>query len=266
VGLSCESNKVTETLEKLSVIAGKHVDWLESIGMVPNVGKTEFIVFGSAVPFSLLINNSSINSTNTLKILGVNFTSNLSWSDHVSKTIKKCNRLGYTLRFLDSMLSRPHHKRIIESHFCSTLYYGSPIWAGCISSKDLSRLNTLMFKIIRMHCRDFSRIFSNRELCQTSQIRSFNSVRILRDTNTLHSLCTNPTNTLLTLRLIQQSYCHSRFRNRISFFDNSQRKIGRNSFVNRSKRIAELIPFEWADLNRYAFKRRIAQTVPLYIA
>jgi len=139
--------------------------------------------------------NVSINSCQSLKILGVNFSSNLLWSDHVTKTIKKCNSLGYTLKYLDSLLWRKHYKHIIKSHFCCVLYYGPPIGAGCLSSKNLSRLNSLMFKIIRMHCRDFSCIFNNKELCKTCRIRFFNSVRILRDTNTLHSLCMNLTNT-----------------------------------------------------------------------
>jgi len=146
VGLACERDNLDETLDKLSRIASDHIEWLESIGMVPNVTKTEFIAFGSSVPLSLLITNSSINSCKNLKILGVNFSDNLSWSDHVTKTIKKCNSLGYTLKYLDSLLSREHHKRIIESHFCSVLYYGSPIWAGCLSTKDIRRLNSLMFK------------------------------------------------------------------------------------------------------------------------
>jgi len=134
------------------------------------------------------------------------------------------------------------------------------------SNEDLRRLNTLLFKIIRLHCCGFSCIFSNAELCLNSGQRSFNSVRIIRDTTMLHVLCTNPSNTSLTLRLVQQSLCSSRYPNRLSFFDNSIRRVGRYSFVNRVKRVAELITFAWADLSCYSFKRLINNSVPLHIS
>jgi len=194
------------------------------------------------------------------------FESNLSWSIHVDKTIKKCNGLGYMLRYLSISLSRPQHKRIVESHFYSTLFYGSQVWSGCVTAKDLRRLNTLLFKIIRLHCRDFSRILSNAELCQSTNLRSFNSIKLLRDTTMLHGLCSNPSNTPLTLRLIEQSISSSRFPKKLIFYDNSLRRPGRQSFINRAKRIAELIPFDWVDLNRQSFIKSIKISTPIYIA
>jgi len=185
---------------------------------------------------------------------------------HVDKTIKKCNGLGYMLRYLSISLTRPQHKRIVESHLYSTLFYGSQVWSGCVTSRDLRRLNTLLFKIIRLHCRDFSRILSNAELCLSTGLRSFNSIKLLRDTTLLHGLCTNTSNTPLTLRLIEQSISSSRFPKKLTFYDNSIRRPGRQSFINRAKHIAELIPFDWADLSRQSFIKTIKTTTPIYIA
>jgi len=107
------------------------------------------------------------------------------------------------------------------------------------------RLNTLVLKTIRLNCRDFNRIFTNKELCEMSELRSFNSAGIVNDALKLFTLCTNPTNTILTTRLMQQSVSFSRFPDRISFVDYSRKCIGCTSFINRSKRKNELIPFKW---------------------
>jgi len=226
--------------------------------MISNADKTEFVAFGYTGPsLSLAHNKISINNTNSIKIFGIHFDSKLSWSNHVDKTIKKCNSLVYMLRLLSISLTRPQHKRIVDSHFYITLFYGSQVWASCVIAKDLSRLNTLLLKTIRLHCRNFSCILSNAELCLSSGLRSFNSMRIIRDTTFLHAFCTNTTNTPLTLRLIEQSLSSSRYPKRLSFFDNSIHRSGRQSFVHRAKRVAELIPFEWAGLSRHSFTRLI---------
>ena len=44
----------------------------------------------------------------------------------------------------------------------------------------------------------------------------------------------------------------------LTWFDNqdySHKKIGRSSFTNKSKYIAELIPFEWIHLNEQLFNK-----------
>jgi len=191
-----------------------------------------------------------------MKILGIHFTPNFSWWYCIDKTIKKCNSLGYTLKYFDTFLSWSQLKGIVESHFCSVLFYSLPIWAGCLSYNDLCRVCTLLYKMICMSCRDFYGTFSKRVLCQQSNIRSFNSSQILWDMITLYRLCTKPTNTWLTLWLIQKSFCSSEFLEGFSFFDLSHKQIGRNSFANWEKCIVEFIPLSWADLSKQLFKKK----------
>jgi len=170
------------------------------------------------------------------------------------------------LRHLANFLTKEQFKRILHSHFFSILHYCSNVWAGCINSPDRRRLNSLTFKMIRLNCRDFSRIHSNIELCKISKLRSFNSASIKNDALMLYSLVTNNTNTVLTLKLIERAISFSRYPNKLAFFDASKKCIGRQSFANRSKLIAELIPFDWAHLNRATFKRRLNIAIPLHIA
>jgi len=114
-------------------------------------------------------------------------------------------------------------------------------------------------------CWDFSRILSNREICNKTLIRSFNSARIVTDTLMLHSLYTNPTNTLLTIQLMQNSVSFSRFPNKIVFHDLSRKRIGKNSFGNCAKYISELIPYEWVTINSKTFRHCIKTSAPIFI-
>jgi len=162
-------------------------------------------------------------------------------------------------------MNRKQHKNIINSHVISQLTYAMPIWSGSISFNDNRRLSSLLFKIIRLHGRDFSNIFTNKQLCERTDIRSLNSLRILADCNMLHRLITYPMNTEITLRLIQQSTFSVRFPNRLIFFDFSSKRVGRSSFINRAKEILNHIPFEWHQMSTHRFKKSLKITTPIYI-
>lgn len=131
-----------------------------------------------------------------------------------------------------------------------------------ISIQDVRRFNTLVVKTIRLNCWDFSRIFSNKELCEISNLRSFTSVQILNDALMLHFLCTNPSNTVLTRQQMQHAISFYRFPDKIIFIDDSRRRIGRSSFINWAKWISKLIPFEWLLMNTVTFKRTLKRTTP----
>jgi len=235
--------------------------------MTCNTTKTEFVTFGyDGPPLTLTIGKATIQSSTQIKILGVHFSSNLSWKTHARQTLLKCNRLSYMLRYLAIFLKKEQHRRVLHSHFFSIMFYCSSVWAGCLSYQDVRRFNTLVMKTIRLNCRDFSHISSNKELCEMFKLRSFTLVRILNDAQMLHFLCTYPANTILTTQLMQHAISFSRFPDRIAFIDDSRRRIGKSSFINRAKRISELIPFEWLPMNTATFKRTMKRTTPLFIS
>jgi len=152
-----------------------------------------------------------------------------------------------------------------NSHIISLFAYCMPVWGGNLGTVDKRRLNSLLFRVIRMHCRDFSRILSNKELCQRSKIQSLTSIRIQSDALMLFKLTTQPTNLDLTLRLVQQCTFSCRYPEKISFFDYSSKKIGKMSFVNRAKMICELIPFQWLDMSLHQFKSKLSECIALHI-
>ncbi len=65
----------------------RHVTWLESIGMVVNISKTESVLFSRKPEPSIVLNvcGSSFSSTNMMKVLRVTFDVQLSWKPQVEK-------------------------------------------------------------------------------------------------------------------------------------------------------------------------------------
>jgi len=154
--------------------------------------------------------------------------------------MKKCSSMSYSLRLLNNMLPRKLHRQVIYSHFISHLMYASPIWAGCLSVRDTRRLSACLNRTLRLHCFDFQRTKSNRELYEISNIRSFRSLSRLYDAKMLHKIVTQCDNLGLVSRLALQSVFFLRFPGCIAFSDLSRKRIGLNSFINRAKKICDL--------------------------
>jgi len=266
VAISCSPNDLDETLISLQEISSKHTSWLRSLGMSINPAKTEFTIFGYQGPrVSFLFDGTRVHNQDNIKVLGVIFQSNMRWTAHVNKVIKSINYLNYSLRVLNIMMTKEQNKRVINAHIMSRVAYSIPVWGGNLNSIDKRRLNSLIFKTIRMHCRDFNNIFSNRQLCEMTGLRSLDSIRILADSLLLHKIVTMSSSSHLTMRLIQQTTFQGRCPNRLIFFDFSTKRIGRQSLINRAKRISELIPFPWIDLSPLQFKIKMKTTTPIYI-
>jgi len=139
-----------------------------------------------------------------------------------------------------------------------------PVWADNWVI-DVWRLNSVLFKLVRLHCRDFSNLHSYKELSDTSGIRSLTSLWILADALMLYRLVHFLLNTKITLRLIQQSSFSSRNPNCTIFFDFNTKIHGRSSFINRSKYVSELISFPWHNLSINTFKSKLKRSIPTFV-
>jgi len=264
VGISFKSQDLINTLKLSEGVIDGHLDWLKSLGMKSNSSKTEAVIFGqNAQRCSLNVGGTPVLINDHIKVLGITFERNLKWSKHVNDVVRKANSFSYSIRQLNKILPRKLHKSVIDAHFLSHITYGLPVWGGCLTQVEIARLNTIIYKIMRIHCFDFNRRLNNRELCRVSNMRNFSSLKIIYDTTMLHRLCRTPENYHLTTRLIQQSYFSDRQPGRVFFFDNSIKRIGGMSFINRSKKISELISFPWPDLSYHAFKTRMKESIPL---
>jgi len=266
VALPTTSVGLENAKRDITVIFDSHREFLSRYGMVCNTSKTDLLIFGFNGPgCSIRLGGNDVRCNDSIKILGLSFEKSLKWNSHVSNVIKKANSVTYSMRILNQILPRFLHRQVIFAHFVSRIMYGSQVWASNITIADHQRIDTLWFKVLRMHCFDFRRILTNEEVCASTNIRSFKSMRMLYDSGMLHRLCLKPLNTPITLRLIEQSYFHSRYPNGIKFFDNSLHRVGKSSFISRAKSISEMIPFEWGNLSEATFRIKMKSALPLYI-
>jgi len=94
-----------ESLHDTTMVSTKildHLKWLRKSGMIVNDAKTEVMVLHRTekIILDIIIGNSMIKSKNNMNVLGVLFNQNLSWSDHVSKSINSCLKNYHGLKVI----------------------------------------------------------------------------------------------------------------------------------------------------------------------
>ena len=133
-------------------------DWLMSF----NPDKCEVMsITNKKMPIhaSYSIHGHQLKSTNCAKYLGVNISSNLSWSQHINQTVKKANS---SLSFLRRNIG--HCPQQIKSQAYTTyvrpiLEYASCAWAP-YTMYDINRLEAIQNRAARFTMSDYSRFSS----------------------------------------------------------------------------------------------------------
>ena len=105
----------------------------------------------------------------------------------------------------------------------------------------------------------------NKKHYEVAGLRSLTSLFAVADCSLLYKLCVGMGVEPLCERLMAQCHTSNRNPNKLFFFDYSRLWVGRSSFVNRAKLIAELIPFDWLNLSPLAFKNKIKQRFPIFM-
>ena len=121
-----------------------------------NASKTNFILFKSPArkvsdDLQITIDGITIKSATSLKVLGVTLDHHFTFSDHISKTVKKCNgTLGSLARaapHLPRELLLIAYKALTRSY----LEYASTIFSSA-SATQLKKLDTIQKKAARIIC------------------------------------------------------------------------------------------------------------------
>ena len=133
-------------------------DWLMDF----NPSKCEVITISNkrnCIAFPYTIHNETLKKTDCAKYLGVNITSNLSWSTHVDKICKKANS---TQAFLQRNIRSCPQK--IKARCYTTLVrplleFSSAAWAPHHKS-DINKLESVQRRAARFVMRDYHRTSS----------------------------------------------------------------------------------------------------------
>ena len=76
--------------------------WLSGSGLKVNEQKTELCHFyrKDTPPIEINVNNIIIKSKSEINVLGVLFDSKLTWANHLSKQINKCNKASHAIKLI----------------------------------------------------------------------------------------------------------------------------------------------------------------------
>lgn len=115
---------IKQTEEKTNNVA----KWLDQSGMVVNAEKTEFVIFPKKGEFSLNILGKEIKNKQTIQILGLTFSSDLTWEIQANQAIGKAKRAANGLRQLAKYIDKEKMLQLATAFGYSKMYYGAPVW------------------------------------------------------------------------------------------------------------------------------------------
>ena len=269
IAVSYPKKDIFSGLWKINLICEDHINWLESIGMVYNPQKTEFIIFGRNLKLpqhpQLRVKSSFIEPRDQILVLGIKFSSNLSCKDQVLDNIKSANAQLYALRYLNNKLNRKQFKQVVHAHYLSRVMYAPPLWARNVEKSLTRKISSCIYRVMRLYCKDFNGSLHREDLVKYSGIRNFVSQRIVAETCLLQRLVFNKNGGYLTDRLNQQCYTNSRHKGFMSFKCFARHRPGSISFLHHAKFISELIRFPWVEIYPKHFKIKIKSMIPFMV-
>jgi len=239
-------------------VMSKHYEWLKSIGMICNRSKTELIVFGNN-KLSVEVGGESIESKNTIKVLGILIDCDLRWTSQINRTVSKIRSLTFAMRYLRRHLSIDEIRPIIHAHVISHMAYGAPIWHRRLTFRQRAQLRSVYFKILRLITRDFNYKLSRPQLLAKCKVEHIDAILFKRESMFLFNMIHKLEPTELVSKLMQRSYLNERSLGRLHFFDFSHTKMGKACISNSANEISSKWNFDWFFLTPETFKTRLAQ-------
>ena len=100
---------------------------------------------------TLDIGTYKLQSSETVKFLGVWIDKNLTWNKHLSTLIVKLKQNLNLLKFSNKFLNKETKKLIYYAHIYSHLTYGILIWGNTINKSTINKIQKIMntcFKLI----------------------------------------------------------------------------------------------------------------------
>jgi len=242
----------------------QHDAYLKTIGMVTNVSKTELTYFSrtdqnDTAP--LVVGNDLVKPQKSLKVLGLVFDHDLSWTTHSGKLKQKAALALRKLKFLSRYVDQNGMKKIITTHLFGMLYYSSVVWLNELSTyKTIRTLESIHFRGLRIAAKDFFMLLSKERLYDifgratpTKWMKYSNARAAI---NMLQQGNEGPP---ISASIRSKLYINDRNQNKISVHDTSRLKIGRHSFHNRLKCLRE-VNFDWRNASKDSLRVNLKKT------
>ena len=145
---SVEPSKMPQYLQQL-------LSWSSDNDMVVNCDKTKEMVIGPPrltrdIP-PLTLPGGHIERVHTVKLLGIHFNNNFSWSSHVEALVSKATQRIYFLKQLKRAgLSTSQLIHFYISVIRPVLEYSSPVWHHLLNNSETDHLESIQKRAIRI--------------------------------------------------------------------------------------------------------------------
>jgi hypothetical protein len=158
----------------INLVLNEPTNWFNSNLLTLNYGKSHFLQCSTRklkeLQMQITSPNSAIININSIKFLGLNIDTTLSWKDHIMELSYRLNKACYTLRAIKPFTSTDVMKSIYYSHVHSILAYGIIFWGNSCFRDNIFRIKKRIRVITNSRKRD-----SCRELFKTLQILTLQS-------------------------------------------------------------------------------------------
>jgi len=251
-----DGDTTEEIQEKVSTISTCHVNFLKAKGMIVNPDKTEIIVFERKFePIIFKIDGTNVESTKTIKALGLTFKHDLQWDVHVENKLKTIRPKLSMLKKIGKNLDKDQFLKIATAQLYSILYYASPVWLNrTLSASYWTKIRSLHYRILRGAIKDYKKKVTRPRLDKLCK----------RATPDMWSKYTTATAVIKTVRdgspsflmtCINTTLYTTRRKPEIAqFYNNSRGKIGLHNLSNRIDFMNGLEAWLTKDLNDDAIR------------
>ena len=256
--ISYVGSNVDEVIVNLQNVTALMLKWFECNYLKANSEKFQCILYGKGnIETPIIINNHSVMSQNSVKLLGVNIDSGLSFSAHIAEICKKAGKQLNALGRLSKVLDRDAKLKLFETFILSRFNFCPIIWHFC-SNEDMRKIERIQKRSLRFIYNDFKssycelRQMSTRPLLYVQRLRYI----VLEVFKIYHGLCPKYLCDLIQKRNTSRS---TRLINNVEIPRFSSVTYGQNSFrVEGAKLWNSLSDDLKACTNLKMFKRLIS--------
>jgi len=243
------ATSMCELTSKLKNTMENHFKFLANLGMVVNKAKTEVMFMnkrGHVLPQSITVDATEIQVQPTLKVLGVLFDHQLSWSSQMEVIVSKANKMASGLRVIRGSLTQDQFLKVATAQYFGGIYYGLPVWYDPLTIKLKKKLDVLHYKALRIAVKDWRRIYPNDMLDLLDRAKPAAFASYSMGSVFLNTMLAGRPRRLLEM-INSNSYIIRRTGKR-RFYDSSSKRIGKQSINNRIDDTTRHLTNEWTDL------------------
>ena len=149
--LSAWDKSIPKIVSKLELDAGIAITWFNNNSLIANPTKFQFLIVGdrSNSVIKMLVDNKTIQNSDTVYLLGITLDSNLNLLPHVTNMCKSVNQRTNALNRIRGNISQEKATRLGNSFILSIFNYCPLIWMFCNKTAN-TLINTSYKRALRV--------------------------------------------------------------------------------------------------------------------